>query len=129
MPGATTKVDASEYDLTHKISPFLDAHLVFPLLEFLEENTSYDAGSVQRARLELLAPTNMVDYAIEIRSALGETDGALVSGAPSVAEMEARRDAVFEAMEALVEGGGRLDVQTYDGHHLLGTHGRPIRYT
>ena len=50
MPGATTKVDASEYDLTHKISPFLDAHLVFPLLEFLEENTSYDAGSVQRAR-------------------------------------------------------------------------------
>jgi len=95
------KVDASEYDLTHKISPFLDAHLVFPLLEFLEENTSYDAGSVQRARLEPLAPTNMVDSAIEIRSALGETDGALVDGAPSVAEMEARRDAVFEAMEAL----------------------------
>ena len=95
------RVDASEYDLTHKISPFLDAHLVFPLLEFLEENTSYDAGSVQRARLELLAPTNMVDYAIEIRGALGESDTALVAGAPTVAAMETRRDAVFEAMEAL----------------------------
>jgi translation initiation factor 3 subunit E len=98
---ASKKVDASEYDLTQKISPFLDAHLVFPLLDFLEENTSYEAGSVQRARLDLLAPTNMVDYAIEIRSALGDANAALVEGAPSVEAMEARRDAVFEAMEAL----------------------------
>ena len=87
------RVDASEYDLTHKISPFLDAHLVFPLLEFLEENTSYDAGSVQRARLELLAPTNMVDYAIEIRGALGESDTALVAGAPTVAAARRRSPA------------------------------------
>lgn len=62
--------DPRKHDLTHKIAPFLDVHLVFPLLEFLEENTAYDAAEVQRARLELLAPTNMVDYAIEIHAEL-----------------------------------------------------------
>lgn len=75
-----------KYDLTHKMAPFLDVHLVFPLLEFLEENTSYDKEAVQRARLELLTPTKMIDYAIEIQ---GENP-----------EMEARREAVFEMMDS-----------------------------
>jgi len=67
--------------------------LVFPLLEFLEENTAYEDKEVQHARLELLAPTNMVDYAIEIHTALtGETEPK---------EMSGRRDAVFETMESL----------------------------
>ncbi|KAH8050962.1 hypothetical protein JL722_10992 [Aureococcus anophagefferens] len=91
---ASKKVDASEYDLTQKISPFLDAHLVFPLLDFLEENTSYEAGSVQRARLDLLAPTNMVDYAIEIRSALGDANAALAMEA-----LEAKVQRVAEVLE------------------------------
>jgi hypothetical protein len=29
---------AAQYDLTSKMIPFLDLHLVFPLLEFLEIN-------------------------------------------------------------------------------------------
>jgi ankyrin repeat protein len=32
----------------------------------------------------------------------------------------------LEAVEALVIGGGDLSARTLDGHHLLGTHGRPI---
>jgi len=79
-----------EFDLTHKIAPYLDVHLVFRLLEFLEENTSYDNASVQKARLDLLAPTNMVDYALEM---MGEEN------APP--EMMSRRDSVFEQMELL----------------------------
>lgn len=75
MANANEVYDVSKYDLTHKIAPFLDVHLVFPLLEFLEENTSYDNQAVQRARLELLAPTNMIDYAIEIHTQLtGEAE-------------------------------------------------------
>ncbi|KAJ1461621.1 eIF3 subunit 6 N terminal domain-containing protein [Pelagophyceae sp. CCMP2097] len=89
-------IDASPYDLTHKIAPFLDVHLVFPLLEFLEENTTYDSTAVQRARLELLGPTNMVDYAIEIHTAL---NGGDPENGP--ADMVARRDVVFEEMESL----------------------------
>ena len=89
---ASKKVDASEYDLTQKISPFLDAHLVFPLLDFLEENTSYEAGSVQRARLDLLAPTNMVDYAIDLYKDLTGTQEE-----PSY--LVDRREEVLEEME------------------------------
>ncbi|KAJ8601362.1 hypothetical protein CTAYLR_005008 [Chrysophaeum taylorii] len=86
--------DVSKYDLTHKIAPFLDGHLVFPLLEFLEENTSYDKGAVQRARLALLSPTNMIDYAIEIHA-------QLTGEAESPPEMAAQLQTTLEAIKTL----------------------------
>ena len=32
----------AEFDLTSRMSPYLDRHLVFPLLEFLPEKGLYD---------------------------------------------------------------------------------------
>ena len=43
----------------------------------------------------------MVDYAIEIRAARGECEAKLVDGTLPVELMEARREGVFETMEAL----------------------------
>jgi hypothetical protein len=40
----------AEYDLTHRLSKFLDRHLVFPLLEFLSARGTYDAKSIQVRR-------------------------------------------------------------------------------
>jgi hypothetical protein len=37
----------AEYDLTHRLSKFLDRHLVFPLLEFLSARGMYDPKSIQ----------------------------------------------------------------------------------
>jgi len=95
------KLEDVSYDLTHKVTPFLDVHLVFPLLDFLEANTTYDNTAVQRARLELLGPTNMVDYAIEIYTALNGPPGAEESDVQIPAEMNARRETVYETIDGL----------------------------
>jgi eIF3 subunit 6 N terminal domain len=49
-----------KHDLTRVISEYLDLHLMFPLLDFVEQNNMYPAAGVAQARLDLLEPTNMV---------------------------------------------------------------------
>ncbi|XP_076039971.1 eukaryotic translation initiation factor 3 subunit e [Oratosquilla oratoria] len=60
----------AEYDLTSKMGPFLDRHLVFPLMEFLSVKKIYDEVDLQQAKLELLSNTNMVDFAVDIHTTL-----------------------------------------------------------
>lgn len=55
-PAATT----SQYDLTRTISKYLDLHMMFPLLDFVEMSNIYPADQVAQARLDLLDATNMV---------------------------------------------------------------------
>ncbi|KAL0404874.1 UNVERIFIED_CONTAM: Eukaryotic translation initiation factor 3 subunit E [Sesamum radiatum] len=52
---------AAKYDLTQRIAPQLDRHLVFPLLEFLQERGLYPEEDILKAKIELLNDTNMVD--------------------------------------------------------------------
>lgn len=58
------------HDLTSKVAPFLDKHLVFPLLEFVQEAKIYPEEDLSKAKLEILAKTNMVDYAMDIYKSL-----------------------------------------------------------
>jgi hypothetical protein len=53
------------------LSPFLDRRMMFPLLEYLDSlinagTCAYQPKDVAAARLVLLRPTHMVDYAIDI---------------------------------------------------------------
>ncbi len=59
---ATPPTSTAPYDLTGTISKFLDLHLMFPLLEFVDGNEllAYSKADIQRARLALVKPTNMV---------------------------------------------------------------------
>lgn len=57
-------------DLTNQLSKHLDRHLVFPLLEFLMNKQLYKESDVQKAKIALLADTNMVDYAMDIHESL-----------------------------------------------------------
>lgn len=50
----------SKYDLTRTISKYLDLHMMFPLLDFVEVSKMYPADQVAQARLDLLDATNMV---------------------------------------------------------------------
>jgi len=63
-------VNMAEWDLTMKISPYLDRHLVFPLLEFLSVKEYFDETDLSRAKLELLSDTIMVDYAMDVHKSL-----------------------------------------------------------
>lgn len=64
----------AQYDLTAKVAPYLDRHLVFPLLEFLQDKQMYADDQILKAKIELLAKTNMVDYAMDIHKSLYHTE-------------------------------------------------------
>jgi translation initiation factor 3 subunit E len=104
---ATTE-DASTYDLTSRISPYLDLHMMFPLLEYIDSlisngAISYSSSDVAQARLSLLKPTHMVDYAMDIyREIKGEN-------AEIPKEMEDQKVEVFRELEELREGAAKMD--------------------
>ncbi len=85
-----------EYDITHKLSEYLDLHLILPLLDFLETCEIFPADEVKAAKLEIIQTTNMLDYAIEIYKELHK-------GAKVPVELEERRDLVFSRLEVLKE--------------------------
>lgn len=84
----------SDHDLTHELCKSLDRHLAFPLLEFLSHRQLYDDADIQRAKIDLLQKTNMVDYAAEIYQALYNTEDI-----PE--EMNTRRKAVVGKLKTL----------------------------
>ena len=100
--------DAAAYDLTSKISPYLDLHMMFPLLEYIDSlistgSVSYSSSDVAQARLKLLKPTHMVDYAMDIyREVHGEN-------AEIPKDMEDQKVEVFRELEELREGQMKLD--------------------
>jgi len=62
----------AQWELTSKLGPFLDRHLVIPLLEFLSVNGKeiYDETDLLRGKLELLSGTNMIDFAMDVHRTL-----------------------------------------------------------
>ena len=86
--------EMSDHDLTHELCKSLDRHLAFPLLEFLSHRQLYDDADIQRAKIDLLQKTNMVDYAAEIYQALYNTEDI-----PE--EMNTRRKAVVGKLKTL----------------------------
>jgi translation initiation factor 3 subunit E len=73
----------ADYDLTKTIIPYLDRHLVFPLLAHLLETSSFPAEDVQKAQYELAKSTNMVDYAVMLFQQVNGEDAETPAGACS----------------------------------------------
>lgn len=109
MTAPTQKDDAMEqWDLTSSISPFLDRHMMFPLLEYLDTlidagKIEYDKSDVAAARLSLLRPTHMVDYAIDIYKNIHGTDANVPT------EMEQQKTQVYQRLKELRAGCNVLD--------------------
>jgi translation initiation factor 3 subunit E len=108
MADDEAKLDASasaettaSWDLICKISPYLDLHMMFPLLEFVDNCyyslTSTTSKEVAQARLALLRPTCMVDYAMDIYRELHQCEDV-------PREMEDQKVQVYEKMETLRNG-------------------------
>eukprot|EP00559_Dactyliosolen_fragilissimus_P002746 CAMPEP_0184855858 /NCGR_PEP_ID=MMETSP0580-20130426/999_1 /TAXON_ID=1118495 /ORGANISM="Dactyliosolen fragilissimus" /LENGTH=530 /DNA_ID=CAMNT_0027350501 /DNA_START=250 /DNA_END=1842 /DNA_ORIENTATION=- len=115
MSDTTTKEDVADttssntcnqkhaWDLTSDVSPYLDLHMMFPLLEYVDSLIStgavdYSSSDVAAARLELLRPTHMVDYAMEIYSELHGEEAEIPE------EMEIQKNKVFERLDELKNG-------------------------
>ena len=60
----------AQWDLTARMGPYLDRHLVFPLLEFLSVKGIYDETDLLRGKLDLLSNTNMVDFIMDVHKSL-----------------------------------------------------------
>jgi len=85
----------AEYDLTYTVASYLDRHLVFPLLEFLDlKKDLYSEDDLLKAKLDLLEKTNMVDFAMDIYKKLHKTEEV-------PAEMKALREAVVSRLKQL----------------------------
>mmetsp|Transcript_25161 Transcript_25161/g.54218 ORF Transcript_25161/g.54218 Transcript_25161/m.54218 type:complete len:519 (+) Transcript_25161:152-1708(+) len=100
--------DAATYDLTPLVSPHLDRHMMFPLLEYIDSriatgSISYNSLDVAQARLELLKPTHMVDYAMDIYREVNGEDATIPQ------EMEDQKAGVFKELEELKEGQMKFD--------------------
>lgn len=105
------------YDLIPLISPHLDLHMIFPLLEFQEScilnnsasnnsSPTYSSASLVAARLALIRNTHMVDYAIEIHHEVHQNS----SGEEEVPkEFEEWRQNVYGELNRLREGAAKCD--------------------
>ena len=62
--------DLARFDLTAQLGTYLDRHLVFPLLEFLQVQGVYPEAEILQAKIDLLQKTNMVDFAMDIHASL-----------------------------------------------------------
>lgn len=125
---ATTEDSISavaSWDLTSRVSPYLDLHMMFPLLEYVDSLINdgmipYETSDVAAARLSLLRPTHMVDYAMDIYRDLHGQDAVIPQ------EMEDQKAAVFEKLEELRVGCKSLDdlMQNTDERNKLVKEGK-----
>ncbi|KAJ1962542.1 eukaryotic translation initiation factor 3 subunit E, partial [Dispira parvispora] len=83
-----------QYDLTPRMMPYLDRHLVFPLLQFLSLKELYAEEDLLQAKYDLLSKTSMVDYTKELYKQIHhiETDPE---------EFSERRENVLAALEKM----------------------------
>ncbi|KAF0905702.1 hypothetical protein E2562_008780 [Oryza meyeriana var. granulata] len=92
----------AEHDLTSRMAGHMDCHLVFPLLEFLQERELYADDEILEAKLRLLRGTNMVDYAMDIHKSLKKTDDVPEDMVKRRAEVVSRLRALDEATAPIV---------------------------
>ena len=88
------------YDITPRLIPFLDRHMVLPLLDFLQDKKLYSATSLLQAKVEFAARTKMVDLYKAEYAALH--DGKEPTG------LQQRYDAVYSEMSELEAAVGDL---------------------
>jgi translation initiation factor 3 subunit E len=85
-------MSTNNFDLTSKFSEFLDVHQLLKILQFYESQGIYSNNEILNARLELLAKTNMVGFAVEVRKN---------AGLEVTAEMESQGEVIMEALNEL----------------------------
>mmetsp|Transcript_9847 Transcript_9847/g.29291 ORF Transcript_9847/g.29291 Transcript_9847/m.29291 type:complete len:436 (-) Transcript_9847:135-1442(-) len=92
---------STPHDLTQTVAPFMDPHMLFPLLDFLKEKELYPAAELDKAKIEVVLSTNMIDLAMDIYKELHKTNVV-----PD--DYEKRRDDVVAQIAPVKEDVGPL---------------------
>jgi translation initiation factor 3 subunit E len=90
-----------KYDLTQKLVPFLDRHLIFPLLQFLSQEDMYPEKELTQSKYDLLKPTNMTDYTANLWKELHDSDDV-------PAEFTQKREQVLTTLQKLEEDSQKV---------------------
>lgn len=79
-----------KYDLTQRMMPFLDRHLIYPLVNFLGKQQLYDEKLITQTKYDLLKDTNMDEYTQQLWSELngGQERPQTSQNKPSEKELE-----------------------------------------
>ena len=59
-------MNVTDYDLTLRMSKYMDRHMMLPLIDFVQSLNLYDEKDLLQARLDLLEQTHMVDFYNEL---------------------------------------------------------------
>ncbi|OJD24345.1 eukaryotic translation initiation factor 3 subunit E [Blastomyces percursus] len=94
---------AKEYDLLPKLMPYLDRHLVFPLLEFTsgQEEEDEQVDEITKAKYELLKHTNMTDYVATLWQEINNSD-------TMPEEFVKKREEVVRKLQQYVEDSSKI---------------------
>jgi len=93
---------AVKYDVTAKMTPYLDHHLIVPLLNFLKGTGMYKKEDIVRAELAVVSETKMVDVVCDFRAALNEPiDDLLEKKNDVIEEINTRQAAALPLLHLL----------------------------
>lgn len=85
----------AKYDLVPKVAPFMDVHFLFALLDFIRDAKMYSDQEISQAKFELLKPTNMVDWAMEV---LEQSVDSSENASAARKELEQQRGKVLDEL-------------------------------
>lgn len=86
LPEETAK-EVARYDLSARMTPFMDKHMVLLMLGFARDSGVYKPEAVARAELELLSRMDLIEY---------ERDKYKLIGEPVPDSLDDRKDNVLE---------------------------------
>jgi translation initiation factor 3 subunit E len=86
-------------DLTSVMAPFLDIHMMSPLLDFLRETELYDTTDIAKEKIRIFVRTNMIDLVEEEMSILPEGSAILSQPELDKEKLSARTDAIFDKID------------------------------
>ena len=108
-----------EWNLIDRISPYLDRHMIFPLLDYFEKqiqevknnntnetkeedspaNAAQLLKDVNEARYQLLRPTHMIDYMMDVYNQSNSNSSTSTNTMPE--EMVQQKQQVLKNLESL----------------------------
>jgi translation initiation factor 3 subunit E len=93
---------AKEHDLLPKLITHLDRHLIFPLLQFAEQEVD-EPEEITKAKYELLKKTNMTDYVASLYCEINNAEEAPKEFAQKRQEVLDRLELFGQESEKIVE--------------------------